>query len=177
MRLARSSAIVLGLVAALGLTACGDDGTDPETDPAASGSSTGSTTPSASDDAMSGDATFTATEYGFDGPDTLPAGKVTITLVNEGEEPHEMALFPVEEGRGPEDVLEYIEENPELDGPPPPWVIGEGTGTFAKPGKTAKPVSAKLEPGTYLAVCFVSTKQSDDTPHAALGMISEITVG
>ena len=177
MRLARSSAIALGLVAALGLTACGDDGTDPETDPAASESTAPSTTPSASDDAMSDDATFTATEYGFDGPDTLPAGKVTITLVNEGEEPHEMALFPVEEGRGPDDVLEYIEENPELDGPPPPWVIGEGTGTFAKPGKTAKPVSAKLEPGTYLAVCFVSTKQSDGTPHAALGMISEITVG
>ena len=175
MRLARSSAIALGLVAALGLTACGDDGTDPETDPAASGSTTPSA--SASDDAMSGDVTFTATEYGFDGPDTLPAGKVTITLVNEGEEPHEMALFPVEEGRGPEDVLEFIEENPELNGPPPPWVIGEGTGTFAKPGKTADPVSAKLEPGTYLAVCFVSTKQSDGTPHAALGMISEITVG
>jgi hypothetical protein len=90
---------------------------------------------------------------------------------------HWLALFPVEEGRGPEDVLEYIEENPELDGPPPPWVIGEGTGTFAKPGKTADPVSTKLEPGTYLAVCFVSTKQSEGTPHAALGMISEITVG
>jgi hypothetical protein len=177
MRLARSSAIALGLAAALALTACGDDGTDTDTDPAAAGSATPSASASASDDAMSGDATFTATEYGFDGPDTLPAGKVTITLVNEGEEPHEMALFPVEEGRGPEDVLEYIEENPELDGPPPPWVIGEGTGTFAKPGKTAKPVSAKLEPGTYLAVCFVSTKQSDDTPHAALGMISQITVG
>jgi hypothetical protein len=176
MRLARSSAIALSLVATLGLTACGDDGSDGETDPAAS-ASTAPPTASPSDDAMSGDATFTAIEYGFDGPDTLPAGKVTITLVNEGEEPHEMALFPVEEGRGPEDVLEYIEENPELDGPPPPWVIGEGTGTFAKPGKTAKPVSAKLEPGTYLAVCFVSTKQSDGTPHAALGMISEITVG
>jgi len=175
MRSARSSAIALGLVAALGLTACGDDGTDPESDPAASGST--APTPSASDDAMSDDVTFTATEYGFDGPDTLPAGKVTLTLVNDGEEPHEMALFPVEEGRGPEDVLEFIEENPELNGPPPPWVIGEGTGTFAKPGKTADPVSAKLEPGTYLAVCFVSTKQSDGTPHAALGMISEITVG
>jgi len=175
MRLARSSAIALGLAATLALTACGDDGADPETDPAAAGSTTPSA--SASDDAMSGDATFTATEYGFDGPATLPAGKVTITLVNEGEEPHEMALFPVEEGRGPEDVIEYIEENPELDGPPPSWVIGEGTGTFAKPGKTAKPVSAKLEPGTYLAVCFVSTKQSDGTPHAALGMISEIMVG
>ena len=176
MRLARSSAIAYGLVAVLGLTACGDDGTDPETEPAASGA-TATPSATASADAESGDATFTAVEYGFDGPDTLPAGNVTITLVNEGEEPHELALFPVEEGRGPEDVLEYIEENPELDGPPPPWVVGEGTGTFAKPGKTAKPVSAKLEPGTYLAVCFVSTKQSDGTPHAALGMISEITVG
>ena len=175
MRYARSSAIALGLVAALGLTACGDDGTDAETDPAASASA--ASTPSASDDAMSDDVTFTATEYSFDGPETLPAGKVTITLVNEGEEPHEMALFPVEEGRGPEDILEFIENDPELNSPPPPWVLGEGTGTFAKPGKTAKPVSAKLEPGTYLAVCFVLTKHSDDTPHAALGMISEITVG
>jgi hypothetical protein len=175
MRPARSSAIALGLVAVLALTACSDDDTDPVTDPAASGSTAPS--PSAPDDAMSGDVTFTATEYGFDGPDTLQAGKVTITLVNEGEEPHEMALFPVEEGRGPEDILEFIENDPELNSPPPPWVIGEGMGTFAKPGKTADPVSAKLEPGTYLAVCFVSTKQSDGTPHAALGMISEITVG
>ena len=78
MRLARSSAIALGLAATLALTACGDDGADPETDPAAAGSTTPSA--SASDDAMIGDATFTATEYGFDGPDTLPAGKVTITL-------------------------------------------------------------------------------------------------
>jgi hypothetical protein len=176
MRLARSSAIALGLVATLGLTACGDDGSDGATDPAGSGS-TAPSTASPSDDAVSGDATFTAVEYRFDAPDTLPAGKVTITLVNEGEEPHGLALFPVEEGRGPEDVLEYIEENPELDGPPPPWVISEGTGTCAKPGKTAEPVSTKVGPGTYLAVCFVSTKQRDGTPHAALGMISEITVG
>jgi hypothetical protein len=175
MRLARSSAVVFSLVAALGLTACGDDGTDPETDPAASEST--APTPSASEDAMSDAVTYTATEYAFDGPDILPARKVTITLVNDGQEPHEMVLFPVEEGRGPEDVLEFIEENPKLNGPPPSWVLGEGTGTFAKPGKTADPVSSRLEPGTYLAVCFVSTKQSDGTPHAALGMISEITVG
>jgi hypothetical protein len=89
MRLARSSAVVLGLVAALGLTACGDDGTDPETDPAASEST--APTPSASEDAMSDDVTYTATEYAFAGPDILPAGKVTITLLNDGEEPHEMA--------------------------------------------------------------------------------------
>jgi hypothetical protein len=173
MRHAPRTMLALGLVSALALSACADEEGDDADDPGGS-SPTETTSPSAA--VAEGEVTYAAVEYGFDGPQTLAAGETTITLVNEGQEPHEMVLFPVEEGRGPQDVLDYIAENPKLDGPPPDWVLGEGAGTFAKPGKTAKPVTAELEPGSYLAVCFVSTKQSDGKPHASLGMIQEITV-
>jgi hypothetical protein len=173
MRHARRITLTLGLVSALALSACADDEGNDAAEPGGT-SPTETTSPSAA--VAEGDVTYTAVEYGFEGPQTLAAGESTITLVNEGQEPHEMVLFPVEEGRGPQDVLDYIAENPKLDGPPPDWVLGEGAGTFAKPGKTAKPVTAELEPGSYLAVCFVSTKQSDGKPHASLGMIQEVTV-
>ena len=31
---------------------------------------------------------FTAIDYGFNGPDSIPAGMTTISLVNEGEDLH-----------------------------------------------------------------------------------------
>jgi hypothetical protein len=173
MHRARRAMFALGLATTVTLAACADDGGG---DAADTGDPSPSETTSPSAAVAEGDVTYAAVEYGFDGPQTLAAGEAEITLVNEGEEPHEMVLFPVEEGRGPQDVLDYIAENPKLNGPPPEWVLGEGIGTFAKPGKTAKPVTAELEPGSYLAVCFVSTEESDGKPHASLGMIQEITV-
>jgi len=159
------TAIALLLGGSLLLTACGSD--DPE--PADGTTPTTEATTEAATDP-----TIVAEDFAFDGPDTWAAGPQSVTLENDGEEDHEMVLVGLDEGYTIDDVLTEIQENPEGD--PPPWVQIVG-GTFAKPGTTSEqPLKADLQPGTYTLVCFVPSKANDGQPHAALGMVKEITV-
>src|SRR5262245_35231120 len=39
-----------------------------------------------------------ASDYAFDAPDTLPAGMVTVRLMNDGQEPHHAQLLRLNDG-------------------------------------------------------------------------------
>ena len=41
---------------------------------------------------------FTAVDYGFNGPESIPAGMTAMTLVNEGRELHHQQLLKLPEG-------------------------------------------------------------------------------
>ena len=153
-------------VSALLLAACGGD------QPAVEGT----VPPAAEGPAEGGAVTYTAVEYRFPGPGSLPAGSATIELRNQGEEQHELQLVRLEKGRTVEDVEALFEEG--LPQGPPPWVTQVG-GTFAAPGETAEqPIRADLEAGTYALLCLVPTERNgEQVPHAALGMIAEVSVG
>ncbi|HXF36719.1 MAG TPA: hypothetical protein VNO17_05995 [Actinomycetota bacterium] len=153
-------------VSALLLVACGGD--QPAVEDTAP--------PAAESPTEGGAVTYTAVEYEFRGPASLPAGPVTIELRNEGEEQHELQLVRLEKGRTVEDVEALFEEG--VPQGPPPWVTQVG-GTFAAPGETAEqPVAADLEAGTYVMLCLVPTERDgEQVPHAALGMIREVSVG
>jgi hypothetical protein len=180
--------IGLALVATLVLAAC-NEGNDPAepagaeasgpavtTGPTASTGATGPTASEPTEEPASGAVTYTAVDYGFDGPSELAAGDVEITLENEGTEPHELVLFPVAEGTSVEDVLTYLEENPDSE-EIPDFVLAEPVATFARPGRESRrPLVATLEPGTYMMMCFVTSKENDGLPHAMLGMIREVSV-
>jgi hypothetical protein len=116
----------------------------------------------------------TAVEYEFEAPDELAAGTTDFILRNDGEEPHELVLMGLEEGRTIEDVTSYIEEHG-AQGRPPRWITLEAR-TFARPGRTSgRPATSDLQAGTYLLGCFVTTQ--DGETHAELGMLQEVSVG
>ena len=121
-----------------------------------------------------GQAVVTAVDYEFQLPATgeLAADTTSLVLQNEGEEPHELTLLSLSDGRTLDDFNAYVEENG-IGGQPPSWV-GFAGGTFAKPGKTSEPVEIQLEPGTYVMACFVETEEG--VPHAELGMLQELPV-
>ncbi len=116
------------------------------------------------------EATFTATEYDFEGPSTLQAGLNEITLVNDGEEPHHIQLVRLEEGRTANEFLSAMSE-----GGMPSWaeeVGGPNTGTPGIAPETSAYVD--LEPGTYVIMCVIP--DGEGTPHVEHGMVKTVTV-
>ncbi len=139
-------------------------------------------------------ATYTAREFTFEGPATLPAGTSNITLNNEGAQPHFMAVVRLDKNQDwtAEDAVQYVKDNPNAQPKWAPLVAGAfgKKGAPVSPGESApvmffepstgnerpKPIpDGSLEPGTYLMMCFVSDPESKQ-PHAALGMVEKVTV-
>ena len=61
---------------------------------------------------------FEAFDYGFTGPDTIPSGMTTITMVNAGQELHRQQLISLAEGMSAEDLLAALAEGEPEDPPP-----------------------------------------------------------
>jgi uncharacterized cupredoxin-like copper-binding protein len=95
--------------------------------------------------------TITATDYAFAAPDTIPAGLITLRLVNQGKELHHASLVRLGEGKSS-------------------FVGGPNTVTV---GDTAQATQV-LEPGSYVFVCWIPS--ADGTPHIMKGMMRALAV-
>ena len=114
----------------------------------------------------------TGVEYEFRVEGEVTGGESGFVLSNEGEEPHELQVLQLTEGKTLADLEAVVEEG--TQGPPPPWITPV-TATFARPGQTSEPAIGELESGvSYVIACFVTTKKG--VPHAALGMLDELEV-
>ena len=112
----------------------------------------------------------TATDYAFDAPTQVEAGRTSFVLTNNGEEAHFLGIFRPAEGHTVQEALEY-EGDPMADG-----LIEEdlgGTG-LAAPGGDTEFLTVDLEPGTYGIYCFLPGPGG--TPHVFMGMQGELTV-
>lgn len=120
--------IVLAVLAAAALTACGSDDSQTLTFE------------------LGGEGNAAA----FTGPETADAGETEITFANNTDGDGELQLIRVEGDRTPEDVADGLESA--TDGKPfPEWFFaGGGVGTTA-PGES-RTVTQVLQPGTYYAV-------------------------
>ncbi len=170
-----SKLIALLAVALMVFAACGDDsdtGTDAGADDA------GQEQPAGSQDeptkALAEEATFTAVDFDFQGPDSVPAGNVSLTLENEGTESHEMVVVQLLQGKTLEDELVYIERHG-TEGEHSPWTEFAGVIRPVRPGETGQG-GVPLEPGNYALLCFVESKENDGQPHVELGMAAPLTV-
>jgi hypothetical protein len=163
--------VALMLSASMLFAACGGDDDGGGTQ--GGGGDTEETSPPG-DGAAGGDNTYTAVDFGFQGPETLPAGKTKLTLKNEGKEPHMMIFIQLLQGKTIDDVMAFIEKNG-VQGKPPPWAKQAGGINPVKPGAT-KSGGANLKPGSYVAMCFVTSKKNNNKSHAELGMVYPITV-
>ena len=159
----------------------GDDEGAPDENPCAEGASgeLGEGGAAPADDATPVE--VTATEYAFAGGDELAApGEYALTLVNAGQELHEAVILRLadDEVRPVAEILASGDEPETTD-------VGFA---FACPGATADPVAVSIEePGRYVVLCFVpvgalptSTPEELEglagPPHAAQGMVKELTV-
>jgi len=139
----------------------------------------GSATPATSEDppAMT---TVHLFEYGFDLPDTLSPGRQIWKVTNAGRVPHELLLARSPAPITAEQALELVlaesqDATPTGGGPSGRDILGVGGIGWLTPGATGW-TEVDLQPGTYVALCFVPD-QKTFTPHAAMGMVDVFTVG
>ena len=114
-----------------------------------------------------------ADEYAYVMPDGAQPGWMTIDFTNTGEEPHEFALFRLEEGKTIADVKALLADPSSQQQGPPDWVtIVAGVPTLAAGAEAS--LTQELEPGRHVLICFLDGPSGK--PHFADGMIRELEV-
>lgn len=114
--------------------------------------------------------TIGASDHAFTGPDTIPAGVVTIRLANAGPSPHHVQLVKLAEGKTFGDLMGAL-KNP---GPPPAWAeFVAGPNTPMPPTDTSS-ATLTLAQGHYALICVIPDQKG--VPHFALGMAKPIEV-
>ena len=113
--------------------------------------------------------TYTAKEFAFEGPDSIPAGLTAIQINDAGQELHHVSLMKLEQGKTFADLQAAFKAG----GPPPTWAVAYGGVNPPAPGGSATAMEV-LEPGNYAVVCFVES--ADHVPHMAKGMMKPLTV-
>ncbi len=117
-------------------------------------------------------------EYEWLLPDNF-TGKGWYKMVDKGEQPHEMGILKLAEGKTVADVKAFLSTPPGTapSGPPPFSEDGGGIGAI----DPAHPAYIKLDlkPGKYVFVCFLPDAPPpahDLQPHFVHGMIKEVTI-
>jgi hypothetical protein len=114
----------------------------------------------------------TAVDFAFEGlPADVDSGVTGVRFTNEGAEVHELALFRKNDGvtDSAEELL-GLSEHEALE-----LVTRVGDPSFADPGDDDTNVF-DLEPGDYIAACFIPVGGEDGPPHFTEGMVAEFTV-
>ena len=96
--------------------------------------------------------TFTAVEYSFEGPESIPAGWTRLTLDNQGELAHDLLPVKLAEGKSIDDVMAALEGEG-----PPEWATLYGQVT-AEAGQRASYLT-DLAPGNYVLLSFGSSEE------------------
>lgn len=113
---------------------------------------------------------FVAHDYGFTGPDRIPAGMTTVQIINQGQDIHHIQLLQLLQGKTVEDFLAAMKADPNHF---PAWVKFVGGPNAVLFGSNAV-ATMNLTEGNYVLVCLIPDKQG--VPHVALGMQKPITV-
>lgn len=116
--------------------------------------------------------TISMHDFAFEFPATLPSGPVLYEVVNDGPQPHEIAVLKLNDDVTTDEALEILSGSQAPDGPPPFQWAG---GMQALSANESGIMHLDLEPGMYVAVCMVPDPATGN-PHIALGMVKEFTV-
>jgi CHRD domain len=121
---------------------------------------------------------FTATEYSFSGPPTIPGGLTRVELSNEGKQQHDLLLFRLDEGKTLQDIIAGFQAAAAagVEATPPPWVKLYGGIAGVRPGERRSYV-IDLLPGNYAMLSFGEfLKTRSGIPDLAQGMMRTVTV-
>jgi uncharacterized cupredoxin-like copper-binding protein len=119
-----------------------------------------------------GDSEVTLQDFAFVGLSTLTPGQHTVTVSNEGPQPHEATFVKLNEGVTVQQVIEAFAATEPPSGPPP-WTPAGGIAGIAA-GTTAT-MEVDVQAGEYALICFIPDPGSGKS-HAALGMVGGVTV-
>ena len=109
-------------------------------------------------------------DYAFEVPDQIEAGLVSITMVNDGQEPHHAQMIRLNDGVTLEQFQAAMQESEAAAMGLMTLVGGPG---LVDPGLSTQ-VTLELKPGQYVLLCFVPSH--DGTPHLAKGMVQPFEV-
>jgi hypothetical protein len=115
------------------------------------------------------DAVVKLMDFSFVLPSEIKAGKQLWQVVNEGPQPHEIAIMKLAEGKTMADVQAFMQAP---QGAPPFASVG---GFQAINPDASGWLHLDLEPGNYVAICHVPDPASGHA-HAELGMILPFSV-
>lgn len=111
-----------------------------------------------------------AHDYSFEGPTQIEAGPASITLENEGQEPHHVQLVRLNDGVSPEQLQTALQQGSEATLPLMTWAGGPGVVDSGG----SQEVAIELTAGTYMLLCFVPSPEG--APHLAKGMVASLEV-
>jgi len=130
------------------------------------------TEPATAGELPAGDAALTLQDFAFVGLDTLATGPHTVSVTNNGPQPHEAGIVKLADGVTVPDVIAMMNAAEPASGPPP-WTDVGGIAGIA-PGSTAT-MDVDLPAGNYAFICFIPDPATGK-PHLQLGMIGALTV-
>jgi hypothetical protein len=113
---------------------------------------------------------YTARDYAFIGPSSIPAGWTTVQINNEGHDLHHLQFIKLPAGKTAADFKAAITANHTRM---PSWVQRRGGPNGITPGDRSS-ATMLLDPGNYVAICGIPDRKG--IPHVALGMLLEVTV-
>jgi hypothetical protein len=115
------------------------------------------------------DGEATLLDFSFTLPETIRAGKQTWKISDQGEQPHELILVKLAEGKTIADVQQWMHQPAGA----PPFIFAGGMQAIDA-GESAY-LHLNLAPGNYVAICYLPDPASGQE-HAALGMVMPFTV-
>jgi hypothetical protein len=113
--------------------------------------------------------TFQMSDFSFEMPDSLPAGRNTFQVVNAGPQFHELNVVRLAPGASVQDVLAWTTQP---SGPPPFEAVGGMNGLSV--GGVGY-MTLDLPVGSYVAICHIPDPNTG-LPHAQLGMLKAFAV-
>lgn len=114
--------------------------------------------------------TVSAHDFAYTAPSSVPAGRTTFRLVNQGKEMHHLTVIRLPAGKSQADFLAAVQKK----GAPPAWAIEVGGPGAIVPGNSSD-ATMDLVPGRYLLACYVPSPGSP-APHMTKGMLKEFVV-
>jgi hypothetical protein len=135
-------------------------------------SSTATTTPAKVTAAQPADLNVVAKEYSFTAPSSVQGGLVRVNLDNQGKEGHQSQLARIKDGVTPQQLQQATTADTTGEAALALVTLSGGVNGIA-PG-TKQSVVSKLDPGSYLMMCFLPAP--DGKTHVSKGMVLPFTV-
>jgi hypothetical protein len=123
--------------------------------------------------AVTADQTVEVKNFEFVFPETVTAGDQIWTVTNTGDQPHEMFITKTPRRMTLEEVdilLNLPEDQMPPEGFPDPSQFQDVGGVAPISKDQSNSIELNLEPGAYVAVCFMPDKDTG-MPHALKGMV------
>ena len=115
--------------------------------------------------------TFTATDFAFQGPDTIAPGFTTLRMVNQGPQEHHLILARLDDGYTLDSLTAFMQKDP---AGVPPFATWRGAANAVLAGDSTGS-TVDLPAGRYALLCFIPDPATG-APHIVKGMLRELIV-